>query len=359
MLTSQLQHNLKSVFAASPETDRTIDGLRALSVLLVIFFHSFYLHRSAVLAPDWWRIVSATPVWLDWVWHGDLGVDSFFVISGYLITALLLREQRRFGKVDLRAFYMRRIARIYPAYLCLIFYGWVAGMPNSEFLWTNLLGVNNFLSLGNSFLPWTWSIAVELQFYMFFPLILLFIVRRRSATWWLGLLLLAVILLRPLIVMIHPSLYETPIYQQYFNIDGKLATWFDVLYLDLWTRAGPLLLGSLAGLLASQRRRGCLLAALSQPQLAIAMLAVLVSCIGIPLWIPYQDPTSWFYRLPTELANTLALGFVRNVFSIGVVLIIILGAHADPPITSLNWLGTRALHPVARVSYSMYSSMYH
>lgn len=76
-----------------------LDGLRALSILLVIFAH------SGAQIPIFSKL------------DGHSGVTCFFVISGFLITLLLLRERERTGKISLKAFYLRRSLRILPAYL--------------------------------------------------------------------------------------------------------------------------------------------------------------------------------------------------------------------------------------------------
>src|SRR6185437_9942513 len=77
----------------------SLDGLRAISILLVMLGHM----ASCGLAPEFFGR------------YGNFGVQVFFVISGYLITTLLLREKARAGTVDLKAFYFRRVLRIFPA----------------------------------------------------------------------------------------------------------------------------------------------------------------------------------------------------------------------------------------------------
>jgi peptidoglycan/LPS O-acetylase OafA/YrhL len=74
----------------------SLDGLRAISILAVIWYH----------------VPELRPIWLT----GFLGVHLFFVISGFLITTILLREKEQFGRISLRNFYVRRTLRIFPAY---------------------------------------------------------------------------------------------------------------------------------------------------------------------------------------------------------------------------------------------------
>lgn len=75
-----------------------LDGARALAILLVVLSH----------------------ISIDFLYGGGLGVDLFFVLSGYLITGILHREFRRTGRIDLRRFYLRRFARLYPELIAVI-----------------------------------------------------------------------------------------------------------------------------------------------------------------------------------------------------------------------------------------------
>lgn len=153
-----------------------IDGLRALAVIPVIFFHAGFTLFSG----------------------GFLGVDIFFVISGYLITGIILDEMKK-GSFSLLNFYERRIRRILPAlfFVCFICIplAWFSFLPIAfKDFSQSILTVNLFTS---NFLFWresgyfgpitdlkpllhTWSLAVEEQFYLVFPLLLL-LLRKVSA----------------------------------------------------------------------------------------------------------------------------------------------------------------------------------
>jgi peptidoglycan/LPS O-acetylase OafA/YrhL len=141
----------------------SLDGLRAVSILLVVLFH----------------VGSATFVWA----NGRLGVAVFFVLSGYLITTLLLREHDRKGSVSLRGFYLRRAFRILPLYYVMLVvyvglyivvgFGDRAGDLRASLPW--------FLTYMNDFRPGvlhgstpyqqSWSLGVEEKFYLFWPLL--------------------------------------------------------------------------------------------------------------------------------------------------------------------------------------------
>lgn len=154
-----------------------VDGLRAVAVLAVLFFHLNFTSISG----------------------GFVGVDIFFVISGYLITNILYNEYQQNKTLDLKNFYYRRLRRLYPALLVTLlftFIGIVVLMPppyNVNAIFSNIyaiLGLSNFNFWFESGyfenskylkpLLHTWSLGVEEQFYLFWPLFLGFIFVRYS-----------------------------------------------------------------------------------------------------------------------------------------------------------------------------------
>ena len=152
----------------------SVDGLRAVAVIAVLLYH----------------------LGIGWIPGGFLGVDLFFVISGYVITGLILDSIERSGGLDLRAFYVSRIRRLVPALVAMVFFttlfiGVYAPETVRRFLsdlpyvFTGTMNwalVNRqqdyFESVGRPpLLQHTWSLAVEAQFYLVWPLVLLFVLR--------------------------------------------------------------------------------------------------------------------------------------------------------------------------------------
>jgi len=138
----------------------SLDGLRGLSILGVLWHHT----------------TTGIP-WLTVTFRGFLGVDLFFVISGFLITTLLLRERRATGGVSLRAFYVRRFLRIFPPYYGLllaltVLVVLVPGLHAAAGIRRDLpfayLYVSNMVPMA-SLLAITWSLSTEEQFYLVVP----------------------------------------------------------------------------------------------------------------------------------------------------------------------------------------------
>ena len=157
-----------------------LDGLRALAVVAVLLYHAGF----------------------SWLPGGFLGVEVFFVISGYLITALLLAEWRRLGCVDLKAFWLGRARRLLPAlYLVLVatlayavvfLPSEVAGLRADVLAalgyvtnWYLVLGQESYFeAIGRpSLLKHLWSLAVEEQFYLLWPLVFWFGVSFGATRW--------------------------------------------------------------------------------------------------------------------------------------------------------------------------------
>jgi peptidoglycan/LPS O-acetylase OafA/YrhL len=156
----------------------TLDGWRALSVIGVILYHGRFGFFKFDSIPE--RLSS----------QGELGVDIFFAISGFLICGQLLNEFRRRGRIDLKRFYIRRCFRILPPYyaaLAGIFllsaFGVIhmqsADLPSCLFLYRNYkpLGVDLH---GGFYTAHFWSLAVEEHFYLMWPILLLAVTPKRA-----------------------------------------------------------------------------------------------------------------------------------------------------------------------------------
>ena len=270
----------------------SLDGLRAISITLVVLSHLVQ-----------WQHVSLRYVGS----YGDLGVHVFFVLSGFLITNLLLREHERSGTIDLRDFYIRRAFRIFPA--ALVFMAVVIVLYWRQMRWYHIAAALFYVANMDITRPWVfghlWSLSIEEQFYLLWPFALKKWRRHRVAILWC-------------------VFWGTPVFRaaiHVFHIHGGL-------------------LGSLP-VFADQLAIGCLLAIFASrlPRVnGYAALLMLAAIIFIP-WFPAVNPTRTLFEL-------FFLYPVLHFSIAGVVLHVI-----QVPYRALNWAPIVWL---GKVSYSLY-----
>ncbi len=272
-----------------------LDGLRGIAVLAVMLYH----------------------LYLPLPQGGYLGVDIFFVISGFLITGLLLEEWRASGRLDLPRFIARRALRLLPALAALLvvaapFVAWpyVAG---ALLYATNYLAALGRLSYMGSPLAHLWSLAIEEQFYLLWPAVLGLLLRR----------------LRPRALPVAIAIAIAAIAAWRAHLAG-FASW-ERLHLATDTRADALLVGCLAAALAPH------LAPLARRPAARALAGLSATALGLALLLV---PRQWH---PLDEWGLLALALASAV----VVLWVARPGAGGP----LRW---RPLVATGRISYGLY-----
>ena len=175
---------------AAPQRIEALDGLRAASILIVLLGHAARGNN----APGWlWPVRDL----------GILGVYLFFTISGFIITLLMLRERQRRGGISLPAFWRRRAWRILPPFAAACAgIALVAALGLMQWHWQSFLGALSFtknttLFQGDWFFGHFWSLSLEEQFYLLWPLLILPLLRSGRAAAWL----LAASLASPLLAL--------------------------------------------------------------------------------------------------------------------------------------------------------------
>ena len=224
-----------------------LDGMRALAVAAVMVYHANHA----------------------WLSGGFLGVEVFFVISGYLITLLLIGEHERTGRVDLGKFWMRRARRLLPAVITMmsalavymaLFKRQPQGRTRGDFLGGVFYGSNWYqifvgqgYTSGEAFVPLRhlWSLAVEEQFYLLWPLIMtgiLLLGRRRLprvAVWLVGASAAISLVVGVLYAGGDVATTCSPeAMNGYWKLFGRCVSVNETLYLGTFSRAGGLLLGA-------------------------------------------------------------------------------------------------------------------
>ena len=324
-----------------------LDGMRALAVVAVMIYHA----NS------------------EWLPGGFLGVEVFFVISGYLITLLLIAEKERTGRVHLGHFWLRRARRLLPALFVMMFmlitYTTIFRSDALGKLRGDVLGglfyVSNWYQIwvgagyssSGDFAPLRhlWSLAVEEQFYLVWPLVMVVLLRvgtRRvfGMAKWLALAALVVTVAMALLYN-EGRVGEcnvTP--EAYWTIADRCISKADALYLATITRAGGLLLGAAFAMV--WRPYAVMRGPLRDKGRLMDLLAIVgLATLGAEMWylhfLTTDGPDPWLYRggfLLTSIASLFVIAAVTHRGSIA-------GPVLGNPV--FLWVGVR--------SYGMY--LYH
>src|SRR4051812_46200884 len=332
-----------------------LDGLRAIAVVAVMIYHANH----------------------EWLSGGFLGVEVFFVISGYLITLLLVNEYERKGRIDLGQFWKRRARRLLPALLLLLaglavfmvlFRRRPMGRTRGDFTggmfyvsnWYQII-VGQGYTANEAFVPLRhlWSLAVEEQFYLVWPLIMTVLLARRGgrdlsrlAIWFAGISVAISVAMGLLFSSGDVAATCTLDQRQgYWTLFGGCISTNEALYLGTLSRAGGLLMGAAFALVWRPNELG------RGPMRDKARMLDGVGVIG-PVILGWLMWTMWLSTGGHQFGVRFNSALFRGGFvltDIATLLIIAgvthqrsgLGRVLGIPI--LNWIGTR--------SYGLY--LYH
>jgi peptidoglycan/LPS O-acetylase OafA/YrhL len=305
-----------------PKHFPALDGLRGLAIFVVMLFHFSWTFAETPLVT---RAIKYT------LWAGWVGVDLFFVLSGFLITRGLVAPSPRATRARIRNFWIRRSLRIFPLYFIALIVGSIvcalssARLPELSY-W---LYVQNYaLAFDPDPERWTshlWSLAVEEQFYLVWPLAVLVAVRKRVdrlVPIILGLCILAAVLRMGVVFGAR---------------DIEPLTRAKLAYRALPTRMDPLLLGALLAIFEAVPSR---LSRLWEASRAWIMAAAALVVLGIIVW------TRGFAFYDRRVV----------VFGYGSIAVLFGGmvSLASDPAVDHRFLSWRPLRELGRVSYGMY-----
>ncbi|MBI4951622.1 MAG: acyltransferase [Myxococcales bacterium] len=340
-----LRRNLRLLFVPPAGHLGPLDGLRALSILWVVVFHAAWYAGRHVPFETYAGLV--TSPWMLPVWRGDFAVDVFFVLSGFLIAGLLIDERAGTGRLRLPLFYVRRLVRLWPALVVAVGVEVLVFDDNSSMVWANLLYVSNFVPILQAAMGWTWSLAIEEQFYLLCPWLVggLALLRGSARPVAFALVVVALAGVAAWVVVdggftVHDA--EIVINRDFF----RWAVGYDHLYSKPWMRAGPLLMGVAAAYV--YRRPGAMAALARRRALALVGLAVALAVALVAMHWPL------FAGGPRAL-EVAYLASYRTIFGASVAYGILFSVSQHPVGRALGRvLSSRLLYPFGQLAYSAY-----
>lgn len=346
----------RSLFVSHSDT-AVLDGWRGLSMLLVFIFHLFFTVQEFVTPEGFQLFYHATHWSLLWVWAGDRGVDIFFVLSGFLIGTSLLKQWQLSGGVAVRSFWCRRILRLAPVYYFILLLYWLASGPNADNIWANFLYINNYLSYEQGAMLWSWSLAIEMQFYLLLPLLLAagFFGLRPSTRWLLMCtLLLLAIAFRAHILYADERLVSAEPWQ--FLLDKPtFKHFFTVFYDNFETRFGSLLIGFMAAYVVAFHNEASRLFWARWPGILCVLVALILVLVltGLP-GVIYRVTDNASAAFGGQWKLIYLIGH-RYVYSAAIAVLMLYSLQAAGIFRGLQaFLACRWWVPLARLSYSIY-----
>ena len=352
-----------------------IDGVRAVSVLLVLVGHLFHFHSSLFTLREETDFLST----FFGFFRADLAVDMFFVISGFLIGTILFKEYKKTSKISYKTFFLKRFFRLMPVYYFSLFLTWlryniassdggnleISLMMNNY--WYNVFYINNFLEVNLQFMGWCWSLAVEEQFYFVIPFFIVFLLRKiKSKTSVFIFLLILSSVIRFFVV------YQNNLVGDNFwggGLDENLDYWrktFSLLYDNLYTRFGSLFVGVFASFLTIYKKEQTLSFfkenRFVKKGFYVSVLVFVIVFLKVD-YLYFSEFTSHGLKISYPFLSEIEkiyFSFIvsvsRNLFSLSVMCLILYCLYNPDGIKSrLNrFLSSRFLFPVAQLSYSAY-----
>jgi peptidoglycan/LPS O-acetylase OafA/YrhL len=342
--------NFRSIYTRQATHYASIDGIRAISIILVLIFHVFFVFMLSSPGMTADKLMSEVGIFWHWALNGDRGVDVFFVMSGFLISGILLREYSKTQRIDLKRFYLRRYLRLTPAYYFTLTLYWLIDGPHSEWIWANFLYISNYIHYSHQAVGWTWSLAIEEQFYFIYPLVLIALLKfTKSPGLHLILLLVISFFVRAWVVLTDDQISDAPFSLMYLDKDF-FNHFFTVLYDNLHTRFGSLVVGCLAAYGFHVHQQALI-------HFFNSFTGVITTLLGISLILIFMIiPTYLSSYDGSQVFHVFNYIFSRNLFSIGIgILILAMLLQQHVIAKGIRWfLSLPFWYPFATLSYSLY-----
>ncbi len=369
-MKSLLKRNTHALFHRQHDRLPALDGIRAIAIIMVVGVHLIFLQGT--LSPNALSSYD-TQSYIDLIMssrlgrilaRGEFGVDLFFVLSGFLIGSILLKELFERKTINLKRFYTRRFIRLLPVYFFvllssyLVYASFLPSEIEGKTFWTimaNVFYVNNFLSLEDAYLIWCWSLAIEEQFYTICPLLLLAIFSlvksTRAKMLTFGALVLIFVLVRGMVIS-HFGL-TAPV----FDLEiGKLETYkyWDEIYTMPHTRLNVLWIGVFCAFVNLKYGERIKLVAHRVWFQILQLISLVVMGWLATDWLYTTSPT-YIGDLPDWARYIYLVGF-HDLFAIATA-IVFLGVLSGKGIvhrTVGSFLSLKFWYPIAQLSYSWY-----
>uniref|UniRef100_A0A1A9W274 Nose resistant-to-fluoxetine protein N-terminal domain-containing protein n=1 Tax=Glossina brevipalpis TaxID=37001 RepID=A0A1A9W274_9MUSC len=355
-ISSTIPNTIRNTIPNSVQTS-CVHGLRVISVLWTILVHT-YLQIFSIGENRFRRIIVERSPWYQLVGNATFSVDTFFFISGFLVTLLFLKHEKKYptdmhqyvkkGTTDTFMMLLYRYIRLTPAYLFVIFFNDFSSRetfndsifqptiaPNTcnQYWWRNILYVNNFYPLSEICMIWSWYMANEMQFYIMATILLVASVRYFKT---------AVLTLTSVLISSWGVAGLVSLKNHYTHKVANPFESFDFLYDKPWQRVGTYIMGMLTGYIIHKVK--------TPPKISgrINFLLWFLS-LGLLALIIFGV---WEGQL-SEISTAFYVSIGHTAFGLSLVWIVLSCCWGLTP-TFNRLLSYRCLWPLSRLTYCAY-----
>lgn len=347
-----LKNNLRTIFVRTNDRWAYMDGYRCIGIAWVIIGHCVF-SLQFMYGMDWWReTIENIPFYLQFIVNGDIAIDGFFVVSAFLMANLLMKQYQESGRIKAGIFYISRYMRLTPAYFLAIGV-YLLIQPSAweeKTIWPNFFYLQNFINdYDQIFMHFTWSLALEEQFYLFLPpfLIFIFFKSQKQILWLLGLFILS-LLVRAYIVMNDDIIRTTPMKEIVFNTSYFEHT-FVTLYDNLYTRFGAFICGIFAAYVYRFHSEEVQKFLETKTALWLTHISIFTALALVFIPVLYKN-----FHMLYEANLAWQIGR-RNLFSFVITWLFICGLYPTHLARRLNnFMSSKLFHPFGHLLYSMY-----
>jgi len=307
---------------------KNLDVVRFVAAFMIVILHAYeawvgWYSEVGFLSGGTYKELTTSGKFVDqFIRNLGIGVDIFFLISGFLITYILLEEKKRYHKIHIGKFMIRRTLRIWPLYFLLIIISpiivsWVDSSPNPNYL-ANIFFVGNFEIINSQtwVFPFShfWSICIEEHFYLIWPFIIYFTPKKH------------------LLSVFSLFIVSSILFRIYTSINMNYP-WY-TLYLHTFSRIDVLVIGAIAAFYYSEKPFQFVISKLTRI-LLIVLLVISLSVESVDYW-----------------NSILSAGF-RKYFYISIIAILLLDYSFNPKLK--HFLKEKSIiHYFGKVSYGIY-----
>ncbi|GAB1263417.1 acyltransferase family protein [Aurantivibrio infirmus] len=347
--------DLRDAFFRRHQRYATLDGARAITVLLMVLFHVMFgivvLFDENIDRVD--TFIASMPRYIDWFWQSQ-GSDPLFMLCGLLVSYTLFREYDKTSTIQVKRFYIRRLMRIFPVFILALIVFVPADKDNFENLWSNIIFMSNYIPGQRHVIPVGWSLDVQMHFYFLLPFLIFIMYAIPWRITYLSVLCIGSVVWRYFAVTSDPEIFERPFYEIVSDREfgSHLA---NVLYYDLDVRIGAFFMGMLTAYLhyyhADKIKAYLTKHLLINTVLVLAAVAMIVGSF----YFPIINKNAEMYVNFDPTFNLWYLVLNKYIYTFGLSMLLLL---ALCPVGLSKWvewvLSWPIWHPVAQLIFPIY-----